>query len=72
MMHTHLRSFVQSLNPRAAHGQPWAGIGLGSIIGGLTIEHLGLGAVGYVAAVVALLAIAVAWVTKTQQQKAFV
>ncbi|RMU58364.1 hypothetical protein ALP29_200712 [Pseudomonas syringae pv. avii] len=44
-----------------------AGIGLGSIIGGLTIEHLGLNAVGYVAAIVALLAIAVAWMTSVQQ-----
>lgn len=57
------QALAGTLNVSAAN----AGIGLGSIIGGLTIEHLGLNAVGYVAAIVALLAIAVAWMTSVQQ-----
>ncbi|RMR74808.1 Major facilitator family transporter [Pseudomonas savastanoi pv. fraxini] len=60
------QALAGTLNVSAAN----AGIGLGSIIGGLTIEHLGLNAVGYVAAVVALLAIAVAWMTGIQKNKA--
>ena len=36
-----------------------AGIGLGAIIGGSVIQHLGLGAVGYVAAAIAILAVLV-------------
>jgi len=60
------QALAGTLNVSAAD----AGIGLGSIIGGLTIEHLGLGAVGYVAAVVALLSIAVAWMTSIQKNKA--
>ncbi|EPN69364.1 major facilitator family transporter, partial [Pseudomonas syringae pv. actinidiae ICMP 19101] len=59
------QALAGTLNVSAAN----AGIGLGSIIGGLTIEHLGLNAVGYVAAIVALLAIAVAWVTRIQQSR---
>ncbi|MCF5294472.1 MFS transporter, partial [Pseudomonas syringae] len=60
------QALAGTLNVSAAN----AGIGLGSIIGGLTIEHLGLGAVGYVAAVVALLSIGVAWMTSMQKNRA--
>ncbi|GFM85108.1 MFS transporter [Pseudomonas cichorii] len=59
------QALAGTLNVSAAN----AGIGLGSIIGGATIEHLGLGSVGYVAAGVALLAIAVAWWTQRQARQ---
>ncbi|SHM96176.1 Predicted arabinose efflux permease, MFS family [Pseudomonas asturiensis] len=62
----HAQALAGTLNVSAAN----AGIGLGSIIGGFTIEHLGLQAVGYVAAIVALLAIALAWMTKLRSAKA--
>ncbi len=65
-----IRVMKAAPHAQALAGAANAGIGLGSIIGGLTIEHLGLNAVGYVAAVVALLAIAIAWVTKLQQHRA--
>lgn len=52
----HAQALAGTLNVSAAN----AGIGLGSVIGGLTIEHLSLSDVGYVAAFVALLAIATA------------
>lgn len=50
------QALAGTLNVSAAN----AGIGLGSVIGGLTIDHLGLPYVGYVAAFVAILAIATA------------
>ncbi|PHN20482.1 MFS transporter [Pseudomonas phytophila] len=52
----HAQALAGTLNVSAAN----AGIGLGSVIGGLTIEHLSLAYVGYVAAFVALLSIATA------------
>jgi predicted MFS family arabinose efflux permease len=52
----HAQALAGTLNVSAAN----AGIGLGSVIGGLTIEHLSLSDVGYVAAFVAVLAIATA------------
>lgn len=61
----HAQALAGTLNVSAAN----AGIGLGSIIGGVTIEQLGLGAVGYVAAAVAVLSIAVAWLTMVQGRK---
>ncbi|MCV4265696.1 MFS transporter [Pseudomonas capsici] len=60
------QALAGTLNVSAAN----AGIGLGSIIGGATIEHLGLESVGHVAAGVALLAIAVAWLTLLQARRA--
>lgn len=59
------QALAGTLNVSAAN----AGIGLGSIIGGVTIEHFGLGAVGNVAAFVAVLAVAVAWFTILQGRK---
>ena len=50
------QALAGTLNVSAAN----AGIGLGSVIGGLTIDHLGLVDVGYVAAFIAVLAIATA------------
>jgi len=50
------QALAGTLNVSAAN----AGIGLGSVIGGLTIEQLGLSAVGFVAAAIALLAIVTA------------
>jgi DHA1 family inner membrane transport protein len=50
------QALAGTLNVSAAN----AGIGLGSVIGGLTIDHLGLADVGYVAAFIAVLAIATA------------
>jgi DHA1 family inner membrane transport protein len=50
------QALAGTLNVSAAN----AGIGLGSVIGGLTIDHLGLVNVGYVAAFIAVLAIAIA------------
>ncbi|MBC3951129.1 MFS transporter [Pseudomonas folii] len=52
----HAQALAGTLNVSAAN----AGIGLGSVIGGLTIEHLSLADVGYVAAFIALLSIATA------------
>ncbi|MFJ4141680.1 MFS transporter [Pseudomonas sp. NPDC089734] len=51
------QALAGTLNVSAAN----AGIGLGSIIGGATIEHLGLEAIGYVAAALAAVAIVIAW-----------
>lgn len=59
------QALAGTLNVSAAN----AGIGLGSIIGGVTIEYLGLEAVGYVAAVVAVLAIALAWLTMARKAR---
>ncbi|MBA1232580.1 MFS transporter [Pseudomonas viridiflava] len=59
------QALAGTLNVSAAN----AGIGLGSIIGGVTIEYMGLEAVGYVAAVVALLAIALAWLTMSRKDQ---
>jgi predicted MFS family arabinose efflux permease len=53
------QALAGTLNVSAAN----AGIGLGSVIGGLTIEHLALADVGYVAAIIAVLAIAMAAIT---------
>ncbi|HEX8540828.1 MAG TPA: MFS transporter [Pseudomonas sp.] len=53
------QALAGTLNVSAAN----AGIGLGSVIGGVTIEHLGLHDVGYVAAVIAVLAIITAVLT---------
>jgi predicted MFS family arabinose efflux permease len=47
------QALAGTLNVSAAN----AGIGLGSVIGGMTIEHFGLQDVGYVAAAIAVLAI---------------
>ncbi|WP_426111962.1 MFS transporter [Pseudomonas sp. DSP3-2-2] len=55
----HAQALAGTLNVSAAN----AGIGLGSVIGGMTIEHLGLHDVGYVAAVIAVLAIITAVLT---------
>jgi predicted MFS family arabinose efflux permease len=52
----HAQALAGTLNVSAAN----AGIGLGSVIGGLTIEHLNLADVGFVAAFIAVLAIATA------------
>jgi len=52
------QALAGTLNVSAAN----AGIGLGSVIGGLTIEQLGLSAVGFVAAAIALLAIVTAMI----------
>ncbi|WP_095095112.1 MFS transporter [Pseudomonas sp. Irchel 3A5] len=52
----HAQALAGTLNVSAAN----AGIGLGSVIGGLTIEHLSLADVGYIAAFIALLSIATA------------
>jgi predicted MFS family arabinose efflux permease len=52
----HAQALAGTLNVSAAN----AGIGLGSVMGGLTIEYLSLADVGYVAAFIAILAIATA------------
>lgn len=56
----HAQALAGTLNVSAAN----AGIGLGSVIGGMTIEHLGLHDVGYVAAAIAVLAVITAVLTK--------
>ncbi|WP_397451809.1 MFS transporter [Pseudomonas sp. NA-150] len=53
------QALAGTLNVSAAN----AGIGLGSIIGGLTIEQWGLGMVGYVSTLLAGLALLMAWIT---------
>ncbi|KFE52350.1 MFS transporter [Pseudomonas syringae] len=53
------QALAGTLNVSAAN----AGIGLGSVIGGMTIEHLGLHDVGYVAAAIAVLAVITAVLT---------
>ncbi|MEB0041306.1 MFS transporter [Pseudomonas sp. MH10] len=53
------QALAGTLNVSAAN----AGIGLGSIIGGFTIEQWGLGTIGYVATVVAVLALVMVLVT---------
>lgn len=50
---SHARALAGTLNVSMAN----AGIGLGAIIGGSAITHLGLESLGYVAAVIALVAI---------------
>lgn len=50
---THAQALAGTLNVSAAN----AGIGLGAIIGGLVIPHAGLGAVGYLATAIAVLAL---------------
>ena len=52
---SHAQALAGTLNVSMAN----AGIGLGAIIGGSVIQHLGLGAVGYVAAAIAILAVLV-------------
>jgi len=56
---THAQALAGTLNVSAAN----AGVGLGAIIGGLSINHLGLSSVGYIASATAALALVVAWVT---------
>lgn len=51
---THAQALAGTTNVSAAN----AGIGLGAVLGGMTISHLGVGYVGYVAAGIALLALA--------------
>lgn len=51
---THAQALAGTTNVSAAN----AGIGLGAVLGGMTISHLGVGDVGYVAAGIALLALA--------------
>ncbi|MNH32500.1 putative arabinose transporter [compost metagenome] len=53
---THAQALAGTLNVSAAN----AGIGLGAIIGGHSIEHGGLASIGYVAAGIALLAVLMA------------
>ncbi|MDB5820687.1 MAG: ral substrate transporter:Major facilitator superfamily [Rhizobacter sp.] len=53
---THAKALAGTINVSAAN----AGIGLGAIIGGLAIPVWGTGSVGYVAAVIAVLAVAAA------------
>ncbi|MGV8920030.1 MAG: MFS transporter [Pseudomonas sp.] len=53
------QALAGTLNVSAAN----AGIGLGSIIGGMTIEHWGLGMIGYAATILAGLALLMAWIT---------
>lgn len=50
------QAFAGTVNVSAAN----AGIGLGAMIGGLAINHLGLGSLGYVAASLAVLAVLMA------------
>ncbi len=50
---SHARALAGTLNVSMAN----AGIGLGAIIGGSAITHLGLASIGYVAAAIAILAI---------------
>ncbi len=50
---SHAQALAGTLNVSMAN----AGIGLGAIIGGSVIQHMGLGAVGYVAAAIAILAV---------------
>lgn len=52
---SHSQALAGSTNVSAAN----AGIGIGAVVGGVTIPHLGIEAVGYVAALVALLALLV-------------
>jgi DHA1 family inner membrane transport protein len=53
---SHAQALAGTLNVSMAN----AGIGLGAIIGGSVILHLGLANVGYVAAAIAILAVIVA------------
>jgi DHA1 family inner membrane transport protein len=50
---SHAQALAGTLNVSAAN----AGIGLGAIIGGLTIQHWGVGLLGYIATAIALLAV---------------
>ncbi|CAN5138340.1 hypothetical protein BH11PSE4_BH11PSE4_40970 [soil metagenome] len=50
---SHAQALAGTLNVAMAN----AGIGLGAIIGGATIQRVGLGSVGHVAATIAVLAI---------------
>lgn len=59
------QALAGTLNVSAAN----AGIGLGSVIGGLTIDQLGLPDVGYVAAAIALLAIVTALIAIQMKRK---
>jgi predicted MFS family arabinose efflux permease len=54
------QALAASMNISAAN----AGTGLGAIFGGLGIEHVGLGALGYLAAGIAVLGIVVAWLMR--------
>ncbi len=51
------QALAASMNISAAN----AGTGLGAIFGGLGIEHVGLGSLGYLASGIAVLGIAMAW-----------
>lgn len=53
---SHAKALAGTLNVSAAN----AGIGLGAVVGGLAIPQWGAGSVGYVAAVIALVAVGVA------------
>ncbi|MCI8209430.1 MFS transporter [Pseudomonas sp. S25] len=61
----HAQALAGTLNVSAAN----AGIGLGSVIGGLAIDQLGLSYVGYVAAFVSLLAIATALIAMQMKER---
>lgn len=53
---SHAKALAGTLNVSAAN----AGIGLGAVVGGLAIPQWGAGSVGYVAAVIALVAVGAA------------
>lgn len=55
---THAQTLAGTTNVSAAN----AGIGVGAIVGGMTLSHLGIGYLGYVAAAVAVLAMLLALV----------
>ena len=64
---SHAKALAGTLNVSAAN----AGIGLGAIVGGLAIPVWGPSSVGYVAAVIALLAAAAApWITRLEGKSA--
>ncbi|GGX76132.1 MFS transporter [Massilia dura] len=54
------QALAASMNISAAN----AGTGLGAIFGGLGIEHVGLGSLGYLASGIAVLGIVVAWLMR--------
>jgi predicted MFS family arabinose efflux permease len=57
---THAQALAGTSNVSAAN----AGIGVGAIVGGMTLSHLGIGYLGYVAAAVAVLALLLALVVR--------
>jgi DHA1 family inner membrane transport protein len=63
---SHAQALAGTLNVSMAN----AGIGLGALIGGSVIQHLGLGSVGYVAAAIAILAVIIAPVVSRLARRA--